>query len=219
MSEAGSRRWSGCDSILSDNAAEEDNWLISYVDLLTNLLAFFVLLFAVSVVHSYRFELVSKAFSSNKRVGVTELRRRIEELITSENLQADLETDVDGNGLAVQLKNNFMFFSSGSAELSTDGGRVLDALGEMLQSLQYHYDVVVEGHTDDVPIHTSEFESNWELSAKRSVNVVRRLIDIGVSRDRISAQAFADTRPAPRRGDLDELACRAQDRRVVVRVR
>jgi chemotaxis protein MotB len=219
MSEWSPSRGTGYEDLFSGHATEEDNWLISYVDLLTNLLAFFVLLFAISVVHSYRFELLSKAFSANKRVGVTELKRRMDELIATESLHADLETTADENGLAIQLKNNFMFFSSGSAELSPAGDRLLAALGGMLMALEYHYEVVVEGHTDAVPIHTAEFESNWELSAKRSVNVVKRLVEIGVARDVISAQAFAETRPARRSTDADQAESRAQDRRVVVRVR
>lgn len=191
---------------------EEDNWLVSYSDLMTNLLAFFVLLFAASNIQSFRFEIMSKTFSKDhRRMGVHELKQKIDVYISQAKLQNDLETQLDENGLAIRFRAKVLF-DSGSAELSKSGTGLLQPLGAMLDTLEGQHEVIVEGHADDQPIHTPEFDSNWELSSKRSVNVVKRLIDDGVRRELISAQAFADTRPVP-------AAERAENRRVVVRVR
>jgi len=198
-------------------AVEEDNWLMSYADLLTNLLAFFVLLFAISNVQSFRWELVSKTFSKDKkRMGVHELKQKLDAFIVQGKLGKDLETQLDESGLQVRFKAKVLF-ESASAELSPSGSELLAPVSQMLQTLEGKHEVVVEGHADDQPIHTEKFESNWELSAKRSVNVVRRLIEAGVKRDVISAQAFADTRPMARTSQ--DPGDRAGDRRVVVRVR
>ncbi len=199
-------------------SVEEDNWLVSYADLLTNLLAFFVLLFSISSVQSLRWEMVSRTFSKDKppRMGMHELKRKVDVFIAENELERDLETQLDESGLQLRFKTKLLF-DSASADLSAGGAALLSPVGEMLRSLDERYEVVVEGHADDQPIHTTAFDSNWELSAKRSVNVVRRLIDDGVRQEAISAQAFSNTRPIKSSAPIEEL--RAGNRRVVVRVR
>jgi chemotaxis protein MotB len=76
--------------------------------------------------------------------------------------------------------------------------------------------VTIEGHTDDVPIRTRDFPSNWELSSQRAINVLGALEAEGVERARMSARALADTRPIARDGVPEQR--RAANRRVVIRV-
>src|SRR5690606_34844386 len=114
--------------------------------------------------------------------------------ITENKLERDLETQLDDSGLQLRFKTKVLF-DSASADLSTNGEALLAPIGKMLQPLAGTYEIIVEGHADNQPIHNDEFDSNWELSAKRSVNVVRSLIDEGVAKEVISAQAFSDTRP------------------------
>jgi chemotaxis protein MotB len=191
---------------------DEDNWLVSYADLLTNLLAFFVMLFAISNVTNTRWEMLTNALQGKKRAGsITEMKQKLDAFIKENALAEDLETSIDDQGLQVRFRTKLLF-ESAHAELTSGAGRVLEPFAQALQAVDVRYDVVVEGHADDIPIHTQEFASNWELSAKRSVNVVKRLIELGVPKQQISAQAFAETRPEA--GDD-----RAANRRVVVRVR
>ena len=191
----------------------EDNWLISYADLLTNLLAFFVLLFAVSTVQSHRFEALSRTFSfdAQQEVSMTQAKARLDALAQNQAIKESFETALDSEGLAIRMRDELLF-PSASADVSPSGEALLGRVSEVLTSLGPPHVIVVEGHADDLPIHTPQFSSNWELSAQRSVNVVKRLIEHGVGPRRISAQAFGDTQPA----SVDD---RAKNRRVVVRVR
>ncbi|MEJ2346577.1 MAG: OmpA family protein [Gammaproteobacteria bacterium] len=102
-----------------------------------------------------------------------------------------------------------VLFDAGSADLKPAGRQVLERVAELLK--QSAYPVSVEGHTDNRPIHTARYPSNWELSAARATNVTRFLIQCGVSADRLRAIGYADTRP---RAGNDTAAGRARNRRV-----
>lgn len=205
------------DKLLGDAAEEEDNWLVSYADLLTNLLAFFVMLFAISNVTQARWEMLSDALTKkhDESIGVLDIKQQLDEFIKEQGLQDEIGTRLDSKGLEVRFRTTLLF-ASAEAELSPAADRVLLPVAKALASLAHAHEITVEGHTDDVPIHTPLYASNWDLSAKRSVNVVRRLIDSGVPKDWLSAEAFADTRPLAENMDDD---ARANNRRVVVRVR
>ncbi|WP_407275448.1 OmpA family protein [Halothiobacillus sp. DCM-1] len=108
----------------------------------------------------------------------------------------------------LRVKDNILF-TSGDATLSPAGARVIDQLATRLQSGDYP--IAVQGHTDDKPIHTAQFPSNWELSAARAAAVVQQLIAQGVAANRLSAVGLADTQPiAPN----DTAQGRAENRRV-----
>jgi chemotaxis protein MotB len=205
------------DPILGDAADEEDNWLVSYADLLTNLLAFFVMLFAISNVTQARWEMLSQALTQkqDRAIGVLDIKQRLDAFIADQGLQDEIGTRLDSKGLEVRFRTTLLF-ASAEAELTPAADRVLGPVAAALASLALQHEITVEGHSDDIPIHTQAFASNWELSAKRSVNVVRRLIEHGVPKAWLSAEAFADTRPLATGGDE---AARANNRRVVVRVR
>lgn len=102
-----------------------------------------------------------------------------------------------------------LLYPTGSADLSAAGKRILDRIAELLQ--QDGYPVSVEGYTDNTPIHTARFPSNWELSAARATNVTRYLIARGVAPGRLSAVGYGDTRP---RAANTTAAGRARNRRV-----
>ena len=98
----------------------------------------------------------------------------------------------------------------------TDLSGIIQGLGEN------DYIVEVEGHTDNVPISTARFPSNWELSSLRAVNVAKLLEAVGVKKDQLSAIAYADTRPKQPNLDSGGVAIpenQAMNRRVVVHVK
>jgi len=78
--------------------------------------------------------------------------------------------------------------------------------------------ISIEGHTDEVPINTASFHSNWELSSQRAINVLQALQGAGVARERMSARAYADTRPLAGSAQQQLEQRRASNRRVVIRV-
>ncbi len=90
---------------------------------------------------------------------------------------------------------------------------MLDDLGELLNSVES--EVIVEGHTDDVPIRTARFPSNWELASGRALTTVRELNDRGIAADRLSATSFGEFRPITSNQSAEG---RAINRRVEMRV-
>ena len=114
------------------------------------------------------------------------------------------------------------FFGSGSADLRDSGKSILRDVAVELKSNQYEqYHIVVEGHTDDNPIVTTRFSSNWELSTARAAAVVHFFLDQGLPAQKLHAAGYADTRPKVPNRDADGNAIpenQAQNRRVVIRL-
>ncbi|HTK83477.1 MAG TPA: OmpA family protein, partial [Patescibacteria group bacterium] len=118
--------------------------------------------------------------------------------------------------------NSATFFPSGSATLSDDGKAVLVKVLESLNTSQYQdFIITVEGHTDDVPISTAQFPSNWELSTARAAAVVRFFIEQGIPATKLRASGYADVMPKVPNRDADGNAIpanQAQNRRVVIKL-
>jgi chemotaxis protein MotB len=114
----------------------------------------------------------------------------------AKNLFAGLGQDVDVSVVKgrvnLRVKDNILF-SSGDATLSGPGKTLINKLADRLKSGAYP--ISVQGHTDDRPIHTLQYPSNWELSAARAASVVLQLISQGVQPGRLSAVGYADTHP------------------------
>jgi chemotaxis protein MotB len=137
---------------------------------------------------------------------------KIEAALKAKNLQSSVRFTTDSRGLIVSIVTDKLLFNTGQATLEPIGDQVLDAIGPTLRTLPN--DISVEGHTDNVPISSGEFASNWELSAVRATTVLRYLVATdGLQENRMSATGYADTEPvAP--NDTD--AHRAENRRVDV---
>ena len=116
-------------------------------------------------------------------------------------------------GIAVEI-NASVLFEIAQATLEAESARVLTAVAAVLADADNA--IEVEGHTDDAPIRTPQFPSNWELSAARASSVVRLFIDNGVAPNRLVAVGVSDTRPIDSNQTLDG---RARNRRVTVLIR
>jgi chemotaxis protein MotB len=122
----------------------------------------------------------------------------------------DLDVLLDRHQLRVELDNDILF-SSGSADLSSEGMTLLEELSVAFSDPRLL--VAVEGHTDNVPIQTRQFPSNWELSSFRATTVARTLVTLGVAEHRIKVTGYADTRP---RAPNDTATNRSLNRRVSI---
>jgi chemotaxis protein MotB len=131
-----------------------------------------------------------------------------------------LKSMIDSGKLKVRIVRNKMvielpeavLFASGSAKLKKEGIRVLAELGPVLASIKGR-EFQVGGHTDNKPIRTKRFPSNWELSGARAIDVGQLLIEYGVPGNRISAAAYADTQPVE---SNDTAEGRAKNRRIEI---
>jgi chemotaxis protein MotB len=179
----------------SKREKNEQPWLLSYSDMVTLLLAFFVLFFAISQVDQVKFEMIMEYFSKNETMPLHVLEERFKELIQAHNLEEQVDVELTPDGLLVNFQDNILF-DSGKADLKNKAFPILGSLAEILNEQDVgHRKVRVEGHTDTVPIaKTAAYPSNWELSTARSASVIRFLIDRKISSDKFVAVGFADTR-------------------------
>lgn len=201
---------------------EEESWLLTYLDVMTLLLVMMVVMLAFA-------KPASEDTGSGQGAGGSaapqaqaplNLRPQLNQLVQAREKDplAGLPLDQLGEGVEVVVNdgvvsfriNSEMLFPSGQADLIGPGAEMLATLVPALNALP-NQRIVVEGHTDNVPIQTERYPSNWELSSGRAGSVVRQLIALGVSPDRIRATGFADTKPLK---PNDSEANRAANRRV-----
>jgi len=136
------------------------------------------------------------------------------------NAEATAASAQQGDRITIFQFSSAAFFASGSATLSDSGQSILGGLLERLQSSEFAaYRITVEGHTDDEPISSAQFPSNWELSAARAAAVVRFFVGHRISAQRLRAAGYADTHPlAPNRDAAGDPIAenQAKNRRVVI---
>jgi chemotaxis protein MotB len=221
-----------------------ERWLVSYADFITLLFAFFVVMYAISSVNEGKYRVLSDALVSafstaqnplpGKGEGESYIefpikeaaraqKRRQEQAARAlaENLQKSLEPLAkDGQvkitetprGLAVDIKASALF-ASGQAEIAPTAVVPLGDVARLLA--QVPNTIQVEGHTDNAPISSAVFPSNWELSAARASRVVRLFEQFGVPPSRMSALGFGEHRAIDSNDSPDG---RSRNRRVTVMI-
>ena len=197
-------------SALDEPPKEEggEDWLVTYADAITLLMAFFVLLYTVSEPNQHKFESkmggVFEQFSGEKKaMPLQDLRAQVSTLISETGEATEAQTT--DRGISFEFKSAKMF-APGSATILEGGIALLDRVAQMVTFMGYDdYKVEVQGHTDDIPINTAQFLSNWELSAARAAAVVRFLVSRGVEAERLVAVGYGDTKPkVPNRDEAGE---------------
>ena len=141
-----------------------------------------------------------------------EAQEKLEQYIKENNLQDQVSTELSEEGLMIRLKERALF-ASGSAALQGQANQIVPVIAALLSSLPER--VTISGHTDNVPISTAQFPSNWELSSARAVSLMRGLMGVQPSLNpaRFSALGYSEYRPIAS-NDTEE--GRAQNRRVEV---
>lgn len=226
-----------------DGGEQQDRWLISYADFITLLFAFFVVMYAISVVNTGKYQALSDALgdafggrpqtpqasSTIETLPLTHIiarkraeaarRERLETLARQLNaslapLVKDGKVRITQTGQGVKVDiNASVLFQEGKAVLGADARATLGTVAALLQGDAHA--IQVEGHTDNLPIANPAFPSNWELSAVRASSVVRLFIDSGIAERRLTAVGHGANLPlAP---NTDE-AGRARNRRVAVTI-
>jgi flagellar motor protein MotB len=144
------------------------------------------------------------------------------QIASTSELQNSPDIDKKQDRITVLEMSSSAFFDSGSAKLSSGGKSILRGVAVELQSDRYEgYQIVVEGHTDDAPIATQQFSSNWELSTARAAAVVHFFLDQGIQANKLRAAGYADTNPEVPNRDFNGNAIpenQAQNRRVVIKL-
>ncbi len=259
-----------------------ERWLLTYADMITLLMALFMVLFSISSVNISKYQTLQKslkaAFSGNILPGgkdvaqqgstanashvpasvelqalepvetqgasslensnahgsesttvvstrevvaqaeaseFAHIKHELDAYAASHGFSSSVQTTVERRGLVIKVLTDDLLFASGKADLEARAGSLLNEIGALLNIDETH-PIDVEGNTDDVPIHSSQFPSNWELSTARASTVVRYLISRGVSASRLTATGNADQRPVASEATA---AGRALNRRVEIVLR
>ncbi len=177
-------------------------WMVNYADLMTELVCFYLILYALSAA-------LSKP--------VQEAKKEVEEKMKQEEVAGDVKITKDGLVISLQEQGYKVFFQSGSSEMTDEMKGILNQLAPTFKKLaEKKHDIIVEGHTDDIPIHTTKFDSNWELSTARATTVVQYLIhEHKYPPEHIAAIGYGENKGLPRGPDEDLTAWRSKNRRVV----
>ncbi|MBI2434830.1 MAG: OmpA family protein [Candidatus Hydrogenedentes bacterium] len=225
----------------------EERWLLTYADLITLLMAFFVVMYAMSNVDAAKFKqlsvTLSDAFSNpttspvevpfttstlgerksiiprppetssetTRKVRAEALKSELEEIFRTEGLEKDVTVQVSEDSRKVTIRlAAFLLFEPGSAELAPESMPLIDKLASVLNKAGKP--VRVEGHTDNIPINTPQFKSNWQLSSMRASNVVYYIEqNYEMNPDLLSAGGYGEHRPIAKN---DSPEGRALNRRV-----
>ncbi|HAQ07754.1 MAG TPA: flagellar motor protein MotB [Bacillus bacterium] len=229
----------------------DESWLIPYADLLTLLLALFIVLFAMSSVDAVKFQQMSKAFNDvfTGGTGVFDFQsplpegqmespderkedvekhdevdgaKDFEELLAVQNkvnsyieekkLKDKLETSLTDEGLLVSIRDNVLF-ESGRAEVRTEDLNIANEIANLL-IMDPPRNIIISGHTDNVPIRTARYESNWELSVMRAVEFMKIILKNQQLDPRwFSAKGFGEFQPV---ASNDSAEGKAKNRRVEI---
>ncbi|UWG95452.1 flagellar motor protein MotB [Dehalobacter sp. DCM] len=223
-----------------DEEHMDETWLLPYSDLLTLMLALFIAMFAISQVDKAKAQALAEAFqgifngqaslmesegSSVIEQGdpaptdvkvieqdmMQELKEKLEKEISQSGYQDKVKVHLDKEGLEIVIQD-VMLFNSGDAQVLDNVSRLLLEIAKLLNTTDNYIKIV--GHTDDRPIHNSQFRSNWDLSVIRAINVMNYLVVQGqVKPERFTVQGYGQYSPAA--DNLTEEG-RAKNRRVEI---
>jgi len=197
-----------------------ERWLLTYADLITLLLAFFIMMYVFSKKDAQKYDEVASHLKTifsggtglagkgsvtaaspidmpSKGASSGEIKRQLESELMDSNRNKpggeNISVLSDERGVVIRVLDK-AFFDEGKAELKDGAKGALDKIVPIIKNVDNH--VRIEGHTDNVPIKTNEFKSNWELSVRRATEVVRYFVEKrGLPPDRISATGYAEYRP------------------------
>ncbi|MED3550853.1 flagellar motor protein MotB [Cytobacillus praedii] len=241
-----------------DEGHVDESWLLPYSDLLTLLLALFIVLFASSSIDAVKFQAISKAFSSAltggtgmmefpsplpegqmqadeetedteaddpnglkidkkllQKVDQKELEAiqvKVNKFIEDNQLTGKLQTSLTGEGLMVSIRDNVLF-APGSADVRPEDLKIANDIAELLV-MDPPRNIIISGHTDNVPIGNAPFDSNWELSVMRAINFMKIILKNHELDPRMfSAKGFGEFQPV---ASNDTVEGKAKNRRVEI---
>lgn len=209
----------------------DESWLVPYADILTLLLALFIVLFASSSVDAVKFQQLSSVFnqvftsgtgfmdypsdspsnnptSPEQQTGLedakglgkseeqqlSEVQQRVEAYIQENDLTDELDTNLTDEGMLISIRDNVLF-ESGVADVRNEDRRIAKEISSLLV-MDLPRGIVISGHTDNIPIKTYRYESNWDLSVMRAVNFMKLLLDnTNLDPEMFSAKGYGEFKP------------------------
>ena len=192
-----------------------ERWLLTYADMITLLMVFFIMMYTISTVNADKFRALAEnlgmVLTGSPPAGIIEegtnstvpeltgeakhladLQQALNEFIAREELGEQITVNLEERGLVVRFQTTVLF-ARGSADLTPEARRIIDRVGDRLNDLPNY--IRVEGHTCDLPINTPQYPSNWELSTARATNALQELISsCNISPGRLSEIGYGEYR-------------------------
>ena len=178
----------------------DESWLLTNADSITLLMAFFVLLLSVSTIDQSKVEKMSSGIDdvfakTESEQPFSSMQEKLNDVVEAEQLQDKISITPDPLGLHLRFSSQVLF-EVGNANIKSAMIPIIKHIAQAINEANYDdYIIKVEGHTDNIPIKTKKYDSNWELSAHRATNVVKSLIKAGVQQQKVRAIAIADSHP------------------------
>lgn len=193
----------------------DENWLVSYADMVTLLLYLFVILYALAVLNKGELEKSLKEFSNSfvntgdiesifdssnngkipqqKASKTSATYSQVNQYIKNNKLSDKIKVKNGENGITLQLQVNILF-NSGNAVIKPENKSVLNKISDLLS--EWPNDIIIKGYTDNNPINSGYYQSNWELSSDRAVKILRYFTeDQGLDPKRFQAIGFGQYKP------------------------
>jgi chemotaxis protein MotB len=211
--------------------SNNERWLLTYADMITLLLALFIILFSISSISKVKFKVLAHEMSDGFNAtqpdnrpqernvaqdtqSLNALAAALRAYIQARHLTKNVDVHIEKRGVVVSLRTDSAMFKSGSAVLEPQAGELIHAIaGFLLTPAQRLRMLKIEGNTDDVPISTPLYPTNWELSTSRAVAVTRHLSEHdGISPQRLAAIGFSEWHPfVPNTSEANRLLNRRVD--------
>ncbi len=217
-----------------------DAWLATFADTMTLLLTFFVLLYSFSTVDAAKFKQIATSLQSvltgetgksildfnvkngevplvgepvpttDANTNTEDIYEKVQSFIKERKLEATVVIKTNNRGVIIKLRENILF-QSGKAEIIANSKPVLDSIYGLISN--FPNDIVIEGHTDNIPISNNQYKNNWQLSSARALTVLEYFVGIKgqTHPERFKSIAYGEYQPiAPNNSDVN----RALNRRV-----
>ena len=184
-----------------EEGQDETSWLVTLSDLMMLMLTFYVMMFMVVEPNEQDYlgmlreigDALGGSSFQERKLDYEVVTNKIKGLIEQNNLQRSVKLTSDSRGIVLFAGGDF-FFKPGTAKLTEDVQLFLKIVSRVLQD--NHYKVIIEGHTDDQPIKSDKYPSNWELSTARASAVVRFFTkDMKLASRRFAAVGYANYKP------------------------
>lgn len=206
-----------------------DLWIVPYADFMTVIMIFFMLMFAFAYAakNDSRYKKIVTAIQKEmggkvddkllenmiEQEKAEKIVTEMDELVEKENLKNYINVNMDAERIKIVFANPVLF-DTGKAELKTESARILHELSNMLKTSDN--EIIIEGHTDNIPVSGGKFKSNWELSVARSMEVIRYFIaNEGLPPERFVAAGYGEYCPAALNDTPEN---RARNRRIEINI-
>ena len=176
-------------------------WMATFADMVTLLMVFFVLFYSVEKDNTEKFKsAIDMMIEEDGPDGLAKIKKVVDSTKVMKNLKEMRDASKANTEDTIEKKvvlrvPGLNLFKKGGAKLRSEARPVLNEIVKVINKKGKNYKIFIQGHTDDVPINTPKFESNWELSAVRATAVVRYFYDKGIDPERLTATGYADTFP------------------------